>query len=443
MDLRRHVALALADTFLAGDANQVSLVAGARHALGRDWRWIAHVCRALLRRTGEHFHAFSRDELAEFILTRDIFQDAWQGPRPHPEVRHYCIDPPRPVAPPGWVASLSLPHLPTQGDLARWLGASATELDWFADRWRRDGITDERLRHYHYRWVTKKSGGMRLIEIPKERLRSVQRQVLRQVLSRLPLHDAAHGFRRWHSALTHAALHGGQAIVIRMDLQDFFASIPASRVQALFAEIGYSNGVAGVLARLCTNRVSRDLLHAADRHAANRLRNRHLPQGAPSSPSLANLCAFRLDMRLAALAASIGARYSRYADDLTFSGDAGLARAFRRFHIQVAAIALEEGFVVNTRKTRFMSAGTRQMVTGIVVNQGMNVVRKDFDRLKATLTNCIRHGTTSQNREGHADFRAHLAGRIAHMQGINAGRGKKLSALFERIDWHVAQTGAA
>ena len=443
MDLRRHVALALADTFLAGDADQASLVAGARRALGRDWRWIPHVCRALLKRTGEHFHSFTREELAEFIAERDIFQDAWQGPRPHPEVRNYCIDPPRPVAPPDWVAALSLPYLPAQGDLARWLGASTSELDWFADRRRNDGPMDERLRHYHYRWVAKKSGGVRLIEIPKERLGAFQRKILRQLLSRVPLHEAAHGFRKGHSALTHAALHACQAVVVRMDLQDFFASIPSSRVQALFSRIGYSSGVAGTLARLCTNRVPRGVLRDADAQASSLLRNRHLPQGAPSSPALANLCAFRLDVRLAALAGSMDVQYSRYADDLTFSGGVGLAQAFRRFHIQVAAIAHEEGFVVNMRKTRFMSESTRQTVTGIVVNQGPNVARRDFDSLKAILTNCIRHGAASQNREDHADFRAHLAGRIAHVQSINAQRGKKLHALFGRIDWPAAQAGAA
>ena len=433
MDTRRHVALALADTFLAGEASQAALAAGARLALGHNWRWIPHVCRALLKRTGEHFHAFSRDELAEFIIGYDSFQGAWNNKGDSPQVRRYCIDPPRPAAPPDWVAPLGLPQLPTQGDLARWLGVSVTELDWFADR--RRHAAEERLRHYHYRRVAKKSGGARLIEIPKERLRLMQRQILRQLLARVPLHDAAHGFRKGHSALTHAALHSGQAVVIRMDLQDFFARIPASRIQSLFSRLGYGNGVASALARLCTNRTPRGMLRQTDAATRQLLGNRHLPQGAPSSPALANLCAFHLDMRLAALAESLGVRYSRYADDLTFSGGAELTQAFRRFHIQVTAIAHEEGFIVNARKTRFMSAATRQSVTGIVVNAGLNVARRDVDRLKAILTNCIRHGTASQNREAHIEFRAHLLGRIAHVQGVNPARGARLRALFERIDW--------
>src|SRR6202034_1577966 len=79
----------------------------------------------------------------------------------------------------------------------------------------------------------------------------------------------------------------------------------------------------------------------------------HLPQGAPTSPALANLCAYRLDCRLAGLANAVGAAYTRYADDMIFSGDEVLERAARRFHIHVCRIVLEEGFEVNTRKSHF------------------------------------------------------------------------------------------
>jgi hypothetical protein len=135
------------------------------------------------------------------------------------------------------------------------------------------------------------------------------------------------------------------------------------------------------------------------------------------------------------MAAAMGIRYSRYADDLTFSGSAELAQAFRRFHIQVAAIAHEEGVVVNTRKTRLMNGSTRQVVTGIVVNQGMNIARKEIDLLKAILTNCVRHGPSSQNRESRPDFRAHV-------QGVNPGRGQRLRALFDRIAWPTPGQGS-
>lgn len=131
----------------------------------------------------------------------------------------------------------------------------------------------------------------------------------------------------------------------------------------------------------------------------------------------------------------MSATYTRYADDLFFSGDATVARAADRLHVLVAAIALDEGFSINTRKTRVMRRGVRQRVTSIVVNAHPNIERSELDRLKAILTNCIRHGPATQNREGVSDFRAHLAGRIAWVSMITPTRGAKLAALFRRITW--------
>src|SRR5207253_7777935 len=111
----------------------------------------------------------------------------------------------------------------------------------------------------------------------------------------------------------------------------------------------------------------------------------HLPQGAPTSPALANLCAFGLDRRLAALAERVGATYSRYADDLAFSGDAWLLGHAEGVRRTVAEIAREEGFRVNERESQLMSRAGRQRICGIVVNERPNLARTDFDRLKATL----------------------------------------------------------
>lgn len=168
-------------------------------------------------------------------------------------------------------------------------------------------------------------------------------------------------------------------------------------------------------------------------------RSRHLAQGAPTSPALANLCAFRLDLRLDALVRSCGASYSRYADDLAFSGDHAFAAAARRFHVQVAAIALEEGFAVNAHKTCFMHQGVRQRLTGIVVNRHPNIDQNELDTLKAVLTNCIRHGPHTQNREGHADFRAYLQGKVAYVAMVNPARGARLRALLDRIVWSARE----
>ena len=459
-------ALVLADTMLASDASLESLVAAVARVFDQSLPWVPEVCEALLARTGEHFHSFSRHELAGIILglvgrgsgedTPDEDEDEDQRGEENddeeydhadlprialPEIRRYCIDPPvRPPAP-AWLAALGLPGLPSVGDLASWCGEPVGTLDWFADKWRLGQDARSRLQHYHYRWVPKRSGGWRLIEIPKSRLRLIQQKILRQILDLVPSHPAAHGFQRGRSCVTHAALHAGQRVVIRMDLKDFFPSIQLARIHALFEKLGYSTNVAGTLARICINRTpagafsdrhSGGSLAWAERHA---LKTPHLPQGSPCSPALANLCAFRLDIRLEALARALGAAYSRYADDLVFSGGHALERAADRFHVQVAAIAIEEGFKVNTRKTRIMREGVRQQVTGIVVNRHPNLARGEYDKLKAMLTNCVRHSPESQNRDSRAHYREYLAGKISYVMMVNPQRASRLQQLFQAIAW--------
>jgi len=82
-----------------------------------------------------------------------------------------------------------------------------------------------------------------------------------------------------------------------------------------------------------------------------------------------------------------------------------------------------------------MREGTRQQVTGVVVNSHPNLPRDEYDRIKATLTNCVRHGPASQNRENHPSFRAHLAGRISYVKMLNASRAARLQRLFDAIEW--------
>jgi hypothetical protein len=161
----------------------------------------------------------------------------------------------------------------------------------------------------------------------------------------------------------------------------------------------------------------------------------HLPQGSPASPAIANLSAYHLDCRLTGLACMVGAQYTRYADDLAFSGDADFARKSKRFLVHVATTVAEEGFVVHHRKTRIMRDGARQHLAGIVVNRRMNVRRTEYDRLKAILVNCLRHGADSQNRERHPEFRAHLRGRIAFVEQVHPERGKYLREIFDSIGW--------
>jgi RNA-directed DNA polymerase len=180
-------------------------------------------------------------------------------------------------------------------------------------------------------------------------------------------------------------------------------------------------------------------LPRAREHAPSSALRQHLPQGAPTSPALANLCAFNLDCRLTGAAKQSALEYSRYADDLAISGGADFARKAGDFATLTAAIAIDEGFCVNFHKTRVMRQATRQRLCGVVVNSHPNIARVDYDRLKATLTNCRRHGPTSQNRDGRADFQGYLRGKIAWVKAIAPARGAKLLEIFEGIEWTGAE----
>jgi hypothetical protein len=338
--------------------------------------------------------------------------------------------------------------------LAERLELSDGQLAWLADvRSLERLVADEKVRNYRYRAVPRRDGLPRMIEAPKARLKEIQRWVLHEVLDHVPAHEAAHGFTRGRSAVSHARLHTRQDAVLRLDLKDFFASIAAGRVYGLFRALDYPPPVAHVLTGISTNTIPQavwsDIPKTADPRLVQprfwlgrQLATPHLPQGAPTSPALANLAAFRLDRRLTGLADASGLQYSRYADDLTFSGPGRLRRRREYFEDLAASIAREEGFTLNRRKSTLHSAGARQSVCGVVVNVHTNVARTEYDRLKAILHNAMRDGPASQNRSGIPDFEAHLRGRIAWVGSLNPQRGEKLRRRFAEIDWSQ-QSGAS
>lgn len=329
-----------------------------------------------------------------------------------------------------------LPVLREPEDIAEWLGVSVNRLAWLSHRCRRGVAESARQSHYFMQWRTKKSGGVRLIEAPKTELRAIQRKILHELLDRVPMSAAAHGFVRGRSIRTHAAIHTKPAILLKFDLQDFYPSVSFNRVVAIFRAIGYCREAALWLARLTTTSSSTVAsVPPAARYEFWRYTRRHLPQGAPTSPALANLSAYWLDQRLSGLAKKFGARYSRYADDLTFSGDESLDTKLRLFIPLVQQVIQREKFRSNYKKRQVLRPHQRQVVTGVVINEKPNVSRRDFDRLKAILTNCVRLGPASQNRDEHPNYSAHLAGRIAHVAHFHPPRAEKLRALYAKIDW--------
>lgn len=335
------------------------------------------------------------------------------------------------------IDQLQLPPMATPLDVAEWLEMPTGRLAWLIHRFENGGRpTHAAQAHYHYRWLKKRSGGHRLVESPKPILKAVQRKILREILDKVPLHDAAHGFVAGRSICSNAAPHVGQRVVLKLDLENFYANVTFSRVVAIFRSLGYPREAAIWLGRLTTSVPPPQI--PTPNGEPTELRpflSRHLPQGAPTSPALANLSCFALDLRLSGLARSFGAVYTRYADDLTFSGDQRFVDSLNVFIPLVTKIIRSERFLVNQAKRKVTRNNQQQRVTGIVVNQRVNIPRAEYDRLKAILTNCVRQGPHSQNRDQRPDFAAHLRGRISHVMSINPGRGEKLLKIFQRINW--------
>ena len=435
------LAEALAGAMIAGPLEPEAIVDRCSVVLGRRWKWLSFLAARFADRFEDGPVPRLRDAGA-FILEDRAFRRAFRRYAGDLGIQAWIHDPPRMMPVPA-AQQWGVPPIETVAQLADWLCLGGAELLWLADLKNLSRGTPGPLRHYHYRPLMKRSGAIRLIEIPKLRLKEAQWRILTEILDRIPPHPASHGFVRGRSIKTFVTPHVGQRVVLRMDLRDFFPSFIGARIQTFFRTVGYPETVADLLGGICTNTVPPDAwgisIVGYDLRTARDLYARpHLPQGAPTSPSLANACSYRLDCRLKGLADAAGAAYTRYADDLAFSGGEDFERRVERFSTHVAAILADEGFAVQHRKTRIMRQGVRQHLAGLVTNKKANVARTDYDRLKAILTNCVRRGPVGENREGHPNFRAHLEGRVSFVEMVNPEKGSRLRSIFERIRWEVA-----
>jgi retron-type reverse transcriptase len=198
---------------------------------------------------------------------------------------------------------------------------------------------------YREFYIPKRNGGKRKILAPHESLLSAQRWILENILEKVKIHEAAHGFCRGKSIKSNASIHLGSDCLLKMDLKNFFPSIPISWIINVFKDIGYAPNVAYYLASLCCH-------------------NEVLAQGASTSPALSNIILKSLDNRLSKLAENSLLRYSRYADDLTFSGK----KISHSFSNVVSSIVLDYGLEINSEKTRLKLHHGSRIITGISIS---------------------------------------------------------------------------
>ncbi|WP_335041991.1 reverse transcriptase family protein [Nostoc sp.] len=322
--------------------------------------------------------------------------------------------------------------------------------------------------HYICFSIPKKTGGERIISAPTQNLKNVQYWILKNVLKKLEpsLHDAAHGFRnseiikekhkinikffitqvlntkyisifykfrlilkliiyaialpeliqypkfgKRRSIVTNAEPHVGADVIINVDIKDFFHSISYRRVKGLFRSFGYSESASTIFALLCTVTF---VNHRS-----------YLPQGAPTSPMITNLICRRLDRRLTQMTERFGFRYTRYADDLTFSASNESVCNIGKVLRHTEGIVKHEGFEINRDKTRIMRKSNRLEVTGIVVNSKPSISREKLKRFRATLYQIEKDGLEGKFWGNSTDVMSSIQGFANFVYMVDPQKGAK------------------
>ena len=321
----------------------------------------------------------------------------------------------------------NLPALADAKALADAMGLGLAELRFLAfDR------PLSRISHYQRFRIPKKTGGERLISAPMPRLKRAQYWILDNILARVPIHRAAHGFVPGRSILSNAAPHVGRDVVVNFDLKDFFPTLTWKRVRGKFRGLGYSEAVATVLALICTEPDVDEIDLDGQRLYAKR-GPRRLPQGAPTSPALTNLICLRLDQRLQGLAAKLGFTYTRYADDMTFSASGEPAKKTGALLKFVSEIVTAEGFTVHPDKTRVMRSHRRQEVTGLTVNERIAVPRDTLRRFRALLHRIETTGPEGKSWGRGGNVLLSAAGFARFVQMVDAEAGTSLVAHVDTL----------
>jgi hypothetical protein len=319
------------------------------------------------------------------------------------------------------LAAQQLPVVHTATELAAAIGVPLGELRFLA--YAREVSTTT---HYRRFTIPKRSGGERTISAPRVRLKHVQHWILEHVLEPLAVAEPAHGFRRGRSTVSNARPHVGAAVVVNVDLRDFFPTVTYARVKGLFRKLGYSEEVATVLGLVCTEPDITETELDGIRYFVAR-GPRRLPQGAPTSPAITNALCRRLDQRVAGWARRHAFTYTRYADDLTLSAMARDARVGSCLAF-VRRVVAAEGFVVHPDKVRIVRRGRRQEVTGVVVNERPAVVRAELRRFRALLYQIEKDGPAGKTWGAGGDVLTAALGWASYVAMVDPAKGAVLRA---------------
>jgi len=273
-------------------------------------------------------------------------------------------------------------------------------------------VINSSTNHYREFEIPKKKGGKRLISVPYPALMECQHWISKNILSKVKIHYTAHGFANKKSIITHSKIHIDKNHLLKIDLKDFFSTITINQVITVFNSLGYNHWVSFYLASICCSKGV-------------------LPQGAPTSPILSNIVAKTLDRRLIKFAMRFNLHYSRYADDLAFSGEIIPVK----FIEYITLIINSCGFKVNEEKTKLFKYKGKRILTGISISDKCIKVPRDYKRNLRMEIHCIRkfglYNHLIKKQINNQDYLQSIIGKINFWLSVEPENGFAKKALKE------------
>lgn len=305
-------------------------------------------------------------------------------------------------------------------------------------------IINSRRKYYKFYEIKKRNGnGVRQIMAPHNNLRQVQKYINDEILSNISLHESATGFTKGKSILDNALPHINKNAILNIDLLRFFDSISEKRVYGIFKSLGYASNLSVDLAKLTTVKLPEEYFNTFDnKELSSYLEivpkgSCILPQGAPTSPMLSNLILRNLDLRLSKLAEKLDVHYSRYADDITFSG---VIENLPKIKL-IRRIIRDEGFNINWKKVGIYKKGRKQIVTGLTVSNNAHIHRNFKKEVKKHIYACNTFGVKNHLKFMHLEeiglYKEWLLGKIYFIKSIEPEIALKLMIEFNKIVWPI------
>lgn len=267
-------------------------------------------------------------------------------------------------------------------------------------------------KYYKTYTIPKKSGKLRKISQPSKKLKGLQSWILANILNKLKVSSSCKGFEKGSSIANNAEPHKDANTILTLDLEDFFPTVKRNQVYSIFKTVGYNKTISTILTNICTFK-------------------RTLPQGSPCSPKLANLSAWKLDVRIQGYVGKRGINYTRYADDLSFSG-LSPAKVVKIIPM-IKSIIEDENFVVNPEKTRIAGAARSKKVTGLIIsNNSFGIGKQKYKVLRAKI-----HHLTLSSEQTNTKLLYEVSGWLSYLNSVDKKRLSKANQyITELTDKH-------